>query len=96
MKTSLKRLAVVTTLAGASLFAVTTPAFAAPKPSCVSVDVRSFNHVIMYNNCSTTQRLRVVWDYARDSGCFSVSSGGSKDVNAYNQPLAQYDKVVTC
>ncbi|GAB1642777.1 hypothetical protein KRMM14A1259_32000 [Krasilnikovia sp. MM14-A1259] len=90
------RVAVVLTFAGATLAGIGAPAYAGPKPGCVSVDVRSFNHVIMHNNCSTSQKLRVVWSYARDSGCFTVASGGSKDVNAYNQPLAQYDKVVTC
>ncbi len=96
MNKTLVRAAVVATFAGATLMGVATPAFAGPKPSCVSVDVLSFNHVIMYNNCATSHRLRVVWDYARDSGCFTVAPGGSKDVNAYNQPFAQYDKVITC
>jgi hypothetical protein len=83
-------------LAGATLFGISSPAFAGPKPSCVSVDVLSFNHVIMHNGCSTTQHLKVVWSHARDSGCFGVAPGASKDVNAYNQPFAAYDKVVTC
>ncbi|MFY1617448.1 hypothetical protein [Micromonospora sp. WMMD736] len=96
MNKTIARAALVATFAGAALATVATPAFAGAKPSCVSVDVRSFNHVIMYNNCSSSQKLKVVWSYARDSGCFTVAAGGSKDVNAYNQPLAQYDKVVTC
>jgi hypothetical protein len=96
MRKNVVRAAAVAAFASAGLFGIADAAFAGAKPSCVSVDVRSFNHVIMYNNCSTSQKLKVVWSYARDSGCFTVASGGSKDVNAYNQPLAQYDKVVTC
>ncbi len=93
---NIARAAAVATVAGVALVGAVTPASAGTKPACVSVDVRSFNHVVMYNNCSTSQRLRVVWNNARDSGCFTVASGASKDVNAYNQPFASYDKVVTC
>ncbi|MEU7901772.1 hypothetical protein [Actinoplanes sp. NPDC049118] len=96
MKKNLVRAVAVLGFAGATVAGVAAPAMAAPKPSCVSVTVHSFNSVTMHNNCSVSHRLRVVWRNARDSGCFTVNSGASKDVNAFNQPFASYDKVVTC
>ncbi|GAA4182034.1 hypothetical protein GCM10022252_07330 [Streptosporangium oxazolinicum] len=96
MRKSIARAAIIATFAGASLAVAVAPASAGAKPSCVSVNVKSFNNITMTNNCSTSHRLKVVWNNARDSGCFTVAVGASKDVNAYNQPLASYDKVVTC
>ncbi|MEU4539840.1 hypothetical protein AB0G15_33835 [Streptosporangium sp. NPDC023825] len=96
MRKNVTRAAVIVALSGAALVGVVSPASAGTKPGCVSVEVHSFNSVTMHNNCSTSHRLRVIWKNARDSGCFTVNAGASKDVNAFNQPFASYDKVVTC
>ncbi|GHH66600.1 hypothetical protein GCM10017673_12400 [Streptosporangium violaceochromogenes] len=96
MTKSVARVVMVATFAGAALVGAVSPASAGTKPSCVSVTVNSFNSITIYNGCSTSQRLKVVWKNARDTNCFTLASGASKDVNAYNQPFASYDKVVTC
>ncbi|MBP2707751.1 hypothetical protein JOL79_28605 [Microbispora sp. RL4-1S] len=96
MRKGIARVTVVSTFAASALVGAVLPAFAGDKPFCVTVTVNSFNNVTIYNNCSRSWKLKVVWSYARDSGCFTVGPGGSKLVGAENQPLAQYDKVVTC
>ncbi|MET8145604.1 hypothetical protein ABZU32_35335 [Sphaerisporangium sp. NPDC005288] len=96
MRKNVTRAAMLVAFSGAAIVGVVSPASAGTKPSCVSVEVHSFNSITMHNNCSTSQRLKVVWKNARDSGCFTVGAGSSKDVNAFNQPFASYDKVVTC
>ncbi|TMR22616.1 hypothetical protein ETD86_10795 [Nonomuraea turkmeniaca] len=96
MRKSVTRAAMIVAFSGAALVGVVSPASAGAKPGCVSVDVHNFNNVTMHNNCSTSHRLKVVWRYARDSGCFTVNAGASRDVTAFNQPFAEYDKVETC
>ena len=84
-------------MAAAALTGVATPALAGPAPSCVWVDVHSFNTVTVWNQCTYNLRLKVDWgSLAPYSSCYAITAGQFKYVTGYSKPFAQYKKVVTC
>jgi hypothetical protein len=92
----LVRTAVVTCMSGFALAGVAAPAFAGTAPACVSRVLQTFNVVTLTNNCGVTMRVKVVWDYAADSPCYTLANGESRTVTQYHYPTAQYGKTVTC
>jgi hypothetical protein len=86
--------------------ATATPTSAAPAaaaattaPSCVArpISERSTEAGTVYtihlkNNCTTTQRVKVVISWWPDSDCYTLSPGQSRDHNFQGG----YDNTVTC
>ncbi|GGC87663.1 hypothetical protein GCM10011512_13270 [Tersicoccus solisilvae] len=75
--------AVGTLVLGASLLVSAAPASAATAPSCVylsqwetrnSIGVIT-SHARATNNCSSTQRFRMIWAWAGDGPCYSYKPG---------------------
>jgi hypothetical protein len=46
------------------------------------------------NRCSSTQRVKVIFAFARDGACFTYSPGQS--VRWTGAPQAQFDGLVRC
>jgi hypothetical protein len=94
MRNVLIRGAVVTVAGTAAVFGFAAPALALPP--CVRTDVINFNTVRVVNNCPASQNVKVIWDNHPDSACTTISYGSSRVFNAYQTPIAEYDRTVSC
>ena len=90
---------------GISLLASASPALATSAtaaaggtaPACVVREVTTVGvtHIAdIFNNCSGTMHLKVVWNNAPDSGCTTVSPGGHFE--SRRGLVGSYSKTVTC
>jgi hypothetical protein len=77
-------------------FVAADPASAAPPPSCVraySWFDSLFQYVGIDNNCSSTQRVKVVVSGGPDSRCYSIPRGGHVE---HQIIWGSWDKNVRC
>jgi hypothetical protein len=86
------------TAAAPSAQSVITPVKTAVSPSCVDVVKQGrswgFPYVEVKNNCSTTQRVKIVWAYAPDSSCKIIKPG--KTVRHSTGGLGKFDGLRKC
>ncbi|MFC7979358.1 hypothetical protein ACFUT3_29515 [Streptomyces cinereoruber] len=71
-------------------------AMASP-PSCVGVEI--FTHTfsreaLVLNNCSSSQRVKVLWAYAADSTCMVIPAGSARSDSAAKPN--RFDGLVAC
>jgi hypothetical protein len=92
--------ATIVALAGAALsFASSSSAYASTAhaaavrasepPSCVTARYENppgpYQDVYVHNGCRSTQRVRVMWDYAVDGNCRSIAAGATSRDHHLNQ-----------
>ena len=96
--THLVRLAAIGTAATSLSLVSTVPAsFAAPAPTCVSPrrTTSGLNQTVtVTNNCSTTQRVKVLWAFGPDSACTVVNSKGG--FSSRRGRLPRFDGLERC
>lgn len=64
-------------------------------PSCVDVNVLGTGtDAVVTNNCSTTERVKVVWAFGGDSACTTLRPGYQFDDSAGF--TARFDRLESC
>ncbi|GAA1012714.1 hypothetical protein Aple_014660 [Acrocarpospora pleiomorpha] len=58
--------------------------------------MRTFNHVVIFNNCPFAHNIKIIWNNAPDTECYRLGSGRTWDKAAYSWPFASYDTTVLC
>ncbi|MDT0495106.1 hypothetical protein RM717_31920 [Streptomyces griseus] len=66
-------------------------------PSCVGVEI--FTHTftreaVVMNNCSSSQRVKVLWAYAADSSCMIIPAKSARSDTAVKPN--RFDGLVSC
>lgn len=86
-----------------SVLIMSGPAIAQPPPSCVDASVISggdYGTVQVTNNCSTTQRVKVLIAYGPDSECFIIEPAGTRrhviDDHPGPNPRPRFDGLTAC
>ena len=80
------------------------PAFAATEaPSCIQRTIGSTGgvpssvKVTLTNRCASNKKLKVIWNNAHDSDCFTLVIGKSTSrSSSIAKPFSSYDKTVLC
>ena len=90
--------AMVLALLGVGLVPVSASAVGGTAPACVYRSLQSDakgQYVYLQGGCSSLIKVRVVWDNAPDSACYTLTYGGY--AKAYRTTSwARYDRTVTC
>ncbi len=64
-------------------------------PSCVARDLHEADDFItLTNHCSTTQNVKVIISFGRDSSCYSIAPGHFRNV-LWSSP-GKFDSLVLC
>ena len=81
-----------------SVVASADPGIMVEAPTCVSRSVYEVSggfHVYMKNNCGITMKVRVIIDWASDSGCITLGVGRDFTYE-YRGITGQYDHLARC
>ena len=62
-------------------------------PNCIRGS--GTRNVRVVSTCGSSQRVKVVFSFARDSACFTIDPGQAFNVN-HPSPLAQFDRIDRC
>ncbi|MEU8822908.1 hypothetical protein [Streptomyces sp. NPDC048636] len=84
-------------VASAGVASAATPSASAAVPSCVVADEQFLGTVWvnLTNNCSTQQRVKVVYQDRVDETCYTLKPGGTATSRlAFN--IAHFDRLVSC
>ncbi len=99
MKRFIAMAAIPAAVLATGIFAISSPAHAAAPPSCVSWarGSNAYSGTIV-NNCGpegSSQRVRVTWQVAPDSACYTVAAHSRKNVSS-RLTWARYGGLQSC
>jgi hypothetical protein len=85
------------------VFGMSSPAAAAPPPPCVDAEVipgGDYGKVRVKNNCSSTQRVKVIIAWGPDSECYVISPADDREhvIDDHTGPFPDpyFDGLVAC